>query len=398
MKDARILPRFDFRVELAADSVTGKVREKNEDALLVAPEIALFGVADGMGGLDSGEHASRLAVETVREALGAKDALRAIEEFCRTPTLEQRRKVFAVLRRACEGAHERLVAEQEARGEKMGTTLDLCLFARDKAFVAHVGDGRVFLARAKATLQITEDHLVRDPSSVRRPGGGSRTPRPLASGLGLPVPLRVDVFPVNLQRGDTVVLATDGAYAPFDDEAAISHACRGTPKAICEAFIRHSLSRGGRDNASLVVVRVDERFIQRADDRGAIDDTALVRQCPLFDGLAPAAVLAVLSSGIEVEVDEGGELPSFDAGDHCAYVLVDGLVKAAGGTTLGAPALVFPESLVGVDHRGGPAQVLSHLRCIRIRRDDFREVCQHDATLGMALFERLATHLARTSA
>ena len=51
---SRILPRFDFRVEIAAESVTGKVREHNEDALLVAPELALFGVADGMGGLPLG--------------------------------------------------------------------------------------------------------------------------------------------------------------------------------------------------------------------------------------------------------------------------------------------------------------------------------------------------------
>ncbi len=391
----RILPRFDFRVEIAAESVTGKVREKNEDALLVAPELALFGVADGMGGLDSGEHASRTAIEVARAYLSTKEATRKLEEFCRTPTLEVRRSVFELLRGACEAAHDKLTREQEARAERMGTTLDLCLFARDKAFVAHVGDGRVFLARSKAVLQITEDHLVHDPQSIRRPGSAGRVPRPLASGVGLPVPLRVDVFPVDLRRNDTIVLATDGAYGPFEGEAAISHACRGAPRAICDTFVKNSLQKGGRDNASLVVIRVDERFLQRADERGAID-AGQVRDCPLFEGLSPSSVLNALAGGIEVELEAGAVVPSFDAGDHCAYVVLDGLVRTEGGTTLGAPAVLFPESLVGVDHRTKGVTVVQRLRTLRIRRDDFREICAHDPVLGMALYERLATHIART--
>ncbi|MBL9026656.1 MAG: protein phosphatase 2C domain-containing protein [Myxococcales bacterium] len=395
MTQTRILPRFDFRVEIAAETVTGKVRATNEDALLVAPELALFGVADGMGGLDSGEHASRTALEVARAYLATKEANKKLEEFCRSPTLEVRRDVFALLRGACEAAHDKLVSEQESRGEKMGTTMDLCLFARDKAFVAHVGDGRVFLARSKATLQITEDHLVHDPASVRRPGGPGRTPRPLASGVGLPVPLRVDVFPVDLRRGDTLVLATDGAYGPMESEAAISHACRGTPRAICDAFVKSSLARGGRDNASIVAVRIDERFLQRSDERGAFD-TSVLRDCPLLEGLPPSSVLGVLSGSIEIELEAGADVPPFDAGDHCAYIVLDGLVKTESGTTLGAPAVLFPESLVGVDLRTRRAAVVERLRTLRIRRDDFREICAHDPVLGMTLFEKLATHIART--
>ncbi len=396
MTTTRILPRFDFRVEICAETVTGKVRATNEDALLVAPEIALFGVADGMGGLDSGEHASRTALEVAKTRLSTKDATRKLEDFCRSPTLEQRRNVFALLRGACEAAHDKLVEDQAARGEKMGTTLDLCLFARDKAFVAHVGDGRVFLARSKATLQITEDHLVHDPASVRRPGGQSRAPRPLASGVGLPVPLRVDVFPVDLRRGDTIVLATDGAYGPFDDEAGVSHACRGAPRAICDTFVKNSLARGGKDNASLVVIRVDERFLQRSDEKPSLDAT-LVRECPLFEALPPAAILGAISCGIEVELEPEAVVPPVEAGDHCAYVVLEGLVRTSSGTTLGAPALLFPESLVGVDLRVAGATVVERLRCLRIRRDDFREICAHDPVLGMGLYERLATHIARTS-
>jgi serine/threonine protein phosphatase PrpC len=393
MTATRILPRFDFRVDIAVETVTGNVRDKNEDALLVAPELALFGLADGMGGLAAGEHASRIALEVARGRVATKEGARALDDYAQRPTLEHRRAVFALLRGACEDAHDRLLAEQDKRKDKMGTTMDLCLFVRDKAFVAHVGDGRVFLARSRATLQITEDHLVHDPGSIRRPDGGSKKPRPLSSGIGLPVPVRVDVFPVDVRRGDTIVLATDGAYAPLEGEAAVTTACRGAPRAICDAFVKNSLAKGGKDNASVVAVRVDERFIQRAEDRGS-DDIATLRTCPLLEGLGASAVLSALASGIEVEHAAGAEVPAFDAGDHCAYLLLAGLVKTPSGTTLGPPALLYPDSLVGVG-AAAAAVASEDMRAIRIRRDDFREVCQHDAALGSALYERLATHLAR---
>lgn len=395
----RIVPRFDLRVDVEHASVTGKVRPTNEDALLIAPEISVFGVADGMGGLAHGEIASQRTLEIVRQRLGARPAQRAVEAFVSAPTLEHRRAVFAALREACEEAHAQLVAEQERAKAMMGTTLDVCLLARDKAFIAHVGDGRVYLVRPRATLQLTEDHLAREPTSFGL-GNRPRAPRPLISGVGLPSPLRVDVCVVELKKGDTLALMSDGAYAPLGDEGAVAAAFRGTSKAAVEQVIRSSLAKGGRDNASVIALRVEDRLVQRAHDPGARldlaepDDLATLRHCPLLVGLSPSSTLAALASGIEVELDAGREIPRFEAGDHCAYVVLSGVVKV-GETPLGPPALVFGESLVGVE-KNTPAVVVEHARCLRIRRDDFREVAEHDPALGLSLYQRLAGHLART--
>lgn len=398
----RILPRFDFRVDVEHASVTGKVRAKNEDAVLVAPELALFAVADGMGGLSAGEVASRLALDIVKDRLSAKATQRILEAYVQTPSLEHRRDVFAALRDACEAAHARVVEEQEARRAPMGTTLDLCLLARDKAFIAHVGDGRMYLVRPRATLQLTEDHLARDPASVRLRPSPRRIPRPLSTGVGLSSPLRVDVFVVDLRRGDTVLIATDGAYAPLGDEGAVTAASRGAPRTIVDQVVRQSLSKGGLDNTSLIVLRIEDRLVSRAGERGAKpategsepDEMSAVQHCPLFVGLSPSSTLAALSAGIEIECEPDQELPRFEAGDLCAYIVLGGVVKL-GSTSLGPPALVYAESLVGVE-KSTPAVAAQRLRCIRIRRDDFREVAEHDAVLGLALFQRLAGHLART--
>src|SRR5258708_3542920 len=169
----RILPRFDFRVDIVSRTEKGPVRDKNEDALLVAPQLALFGVADGMGGLDAGEVASELALTVAREVFATRDAAATIDAYVAVPHIENRRKVLALMKKACEDAHEALLAEQEKRGPapsssggaaavpefSMGTTLDLCLLVRDRAFFAHVGDGRAFLSRPTATLLITQDHV-----------------------------------------------------------------------------------------------------------------------------------------------------------------------------------------------------------------------------------------------
>jgi PPM family protein phosphatase len=389
----RILPRFDFRVDIAADSIVGKVREKNEDTLLVAPELALFGVADGMGGLANGEVASRTAVEVVRKALSDRAAVRVLEGYQRTGDLESRRQVTKLLRDALEAAHGELLKAHEDDGNAMGTTLDVCLLLRGQAFLAHVGDSRAFLVRSRATLLLTEDHLVRDPSA--RPDESSRAPRPLASGLGLPAPLRIDTFHVDLLRGDTLLLATDGAYGPLGDEASVAALCRNPVKIVVEQLMKTSLSKGGRDNASCIALRIDERFVARPDDKLFADSIRVLSETPVFAGLPTPALLAILSAGVEVEISEGDRLMPFETGDYCAFVVLEGVV-AVGDTSFGPPALLFGESLVGVDRRRPPAVARGRMRCLRFRKDDVEEITRHDATLGLEVYRRLATHLAQT--
>lgn len=394
----RILPRFDFRVDVVSRTEKGPVRELNEDALLVAPQLAVFGIADGMGGLDGGEVASRLALDAAKDALSAKGAREVLDAYVAAPQLDNRRRVLGLMRQACEDAHAAVLAEQERRGPdvSMGTTLDLCLLVRDRAFFAHVGDGRAFLARPSATILLTQDHVRHG-----EPAYSSRGPRPLASAVGVRAPLMVDTFFVELHKGDRIVLATDGAYTAVPDEAAMTKLCQKTPDVFVNELCDLAIEKGGRDNATVIVVRVGERFLsrsvtpapgppsQRENDFGAIQEN------PLFAELPASRVLAALAAGIELDLLEGAVVRRVEAGDLCAYLVLDGVVKI-GATSLGAPALLFAESLVGVSRDPPSAVVTQHARLVRLRGDDFREVCAHDGALGAALFERLARHLART--
>ena len=383
--EPRLVPRFDFRVELAHATERGPVRAENQDRALDALEIGVFAVADGIGGLAYGGEAAEIALDAVRTRLATRAIVRALEGYAREPTLERRRNVFDALRGAVTSAHEAVRAESANRGAAMGTTLDVCVLARDAVFVAHVGDGRVYLVRPRATTQLTTDHVQAGR---------------LASAIGLDEPPRVDVLFVELGRGDVIVAMTDGAHSALEDENDLARLTRGAPGHATQALLVRALQQGGKDNATAIVVRIGDRFLARPGsdgERSHAPDVHAIATCPLLDGLAPSTRAAVVSIGVEVELAAGAELPRIDAGDRCAYVVIEGTLRASTHVVLGSSALVFAESLVGVDcDRRELVTADEPCRLLRLRHDDFRELCTHDAPSGRALYERLARHLART--
>ena len=132
-----ILPRFDFRADFAQAEDIGRERATYEDAALLAPEIGVFAVADGMGGHQAGEVAARLAIAEVRAALGSRRAQRAAEAYTTRADLSARRAMFAELRAAVVRANDKVrldaAAQEQHRG--MGTTLDVVWLARDERVV-----------------------------------------------------------------------------------------------------------------------------------------------------------------------------------------------------------------------------------------------------------------------
>ncbi len=155
--------RFNHRVAHAGASHVGLVRKNNEDAWRADPQAHLYAVADGMGGHDAGEVASSLCLHVFFEQMRDLRATTALTSFVASPSLRARRGVIDELRRAADAANRAVRAEGDRLGVKtgLGCTLDAALLLGDRAFVLHAGDGRVFLARASTTIQLTNDHDLR---------------------------------------------------------------------------------------------------------------------------------------------------------------------------------------------------------------------------------------------
>jgi serine/threonine protein phosphatase PrpC len=390
-----ILPRFDFRAAFAQASDKGSRRAHYEDAALLAPEIALFAVADGMGGHRAGEVAARLAVETMQKVLGGRDARRAVDAYVAKADLETRREIYAALRHAFEEANRVVLEDAAANAEHtgMGSTLDVVWLARGNAFVAHAGDGRVYLARQRTMLLLTQDH-----SSAGGGSGGTRGPG-ITNAIGLATALRVDTLFVDLGRGDRLLLCTDGVHGQVEAEAELSELVRGgAPEQAVAALIARAAEMG-RDNATAIVVEIGERFVKRTDhDRGlAAADLERARQSPLLVDLPQSFALSALAAAVEIELAAGEVVPRLVTNDLVAYIVLDGVLRyASAERTVGAGALVFPESLVGLAGQEEPPVAEQTSRLLRLRADDFSEVCS-DPRLAAELYRRLAAHIARVA-
>jgi PPM family protein phosphatase len=396
----RILPRFDYRIDFASATDVGLVRQNNEDRLLCCPELALFGLADGMGGHAAGEVAAQIAVDTVRAELLRTPATAILNGYVADPNIEARREVFALLRRVTEAAHHAVLEarRKEPSYEGMGTTLDFVLLAHSRAFFAHAGDSRAYLVRPTATVQLTQDHALYETLRAAGTPTPPRKPRrnPLVNAIGLAATVSVDTLFVDLARGDRILLCTDGVHNAIDSEASLSRFCgKGSPEEVAAGLIKHARDRGGHDNASVIVLDIRDRFVRRADDAGpSARDLSILSACPLLSGMPPAAVLGALAAGVEVEVATGDRIPRDVASDLVAYLVLDGVVELPDGRRIGPSGLLFAESLVGARRKGELPVAGGRTRLIRIRNDDFAEVCEHDAELASALYQRLARYLA----
>lgn len=224
----------------------GCVRRNNEDTFLVDTDLGLYLVADGMGGAQAGEHASRIAVETVRDFIrstpnGGMDTLVA----------------------AFEAANRRVM--QEAEGdvllEGMGTTLVGFLERGEDGFVASVGDSRAYMYEDEELTSLTEDQTwvneVGRRLGIEENNLKSHPMRHvLTMAIGVSAPLRVGHFRIRPPMGSQVLLTTDGLHGVVDQQE-IAHVLSSSISldAKCHSLIEAARREGGPDNITAVLLQ-----------------------------------------------------------------------------------------------------------------------------------------------
>lgn len=250
----RLAPRFS----VAAVSHVGR-RQNNEDfhrvLRLEVPQgnLLLLAVADGMGGMEAGEWASKVAIEALSQAVAA------YAEHLRTgrPTVG----LLRVMEKAFQLAQKRVGKEAEKPGRNgMGTTLTAFLYADwlKEGVVGHIGDSRAYHLAHGGLRRLTEDHswvAERLKEGVLTPAEAERHPyrNVLTRALGLPE-ARFDLKMVHLAPGEGVLLATDGLYGLVPEEEWVMGK---DLQASLEGLLSEALRRGGGDNITAVALRVE---------------------------------------------------------------------------------------------------------------------------------------------
>jgi protein phosphatase len=246
------------RVLVSAATDIGLKRSHNEDFFGTwkaddAAEHDRFGtllvIADGMGGSSAGEVASRLAVETV---------LRAYRASPDKAPLESLRGALAEANRV---VHENSRTHPELRG--MGTTCTALAVVQGRTLVAHVGDSRAYALRGGAIRQITRDHsLVAQLVENRQitPEQARVDPRRnlVTRSVGVAPEVEIDAHVVDelLRDGDTLLLCTDGLHGLVHDDELAASASGPDLERACDALVRLARERGGPDNITLILARI----------------------------------------------------------------------------------------------------------------------------------------------
>ena len=243
---------------------TGKRRKNNEDAYLLNDEFRLYAVADGVGGNEGGEIASRIAVETLAETIPV-----LLGEQDRTPPslsgLSHADSSAGVLEYAVVLSNKQIreaQKDQKVELSGMGTTLTALLVRKGRAVIAHVGDSRAYLYRAGLLTQLTNDHSVvaeQVLAGLITPVQARMSPyrHVITRALGMEDSLIADIVVETVVGGDVFLLCTDGLTEMVDDEKIGAILAGSTPGDAVRLLLASANEQGGVDNITAVVVKIE---------------------------------------------------------------------------------------------------------------------------------------------
>ncbi len=246
----------------AAKTDIGKKRVQNEDSFLIDSELGLFVVADGMGGHAAGEVASREAVEALRDNVLAKKVV--LQEFLQNPNNDTAELVRKNLELAVRAAGYQLfgMTEMDPDHKGMGTTLSLLLLTPTAAFVAHVGDSRIYMIREGKYRLATHDHtfvaaMVKQGKMTEEQARQSRYSNVLLRAVGPHDYVQVETRILRHKVGDVFLLCSDGLHGYLQDGELTDYVETGDLPGSMDKLIQMALDRGGKDNITGILVRVD---------------------------------------------------------------------------------------------------------------------------------------------
>jgi serine/threonine protein phosphatase PrpC len=268
---------------------TGRKRRRNEDAFVCEPP--LFAIADGMGGAQAGEVASRLAAAAVRERV--PDALAGEE------------RIFELVQEANRRVYDRSSSDPNTSG--MGTTMTVALVEDGAVAFGHVGDSRAYLIRDGQMEQLTEDHsLVNElmKSGKLSPEEAEIHPQRsvITRAVGTDPDVDVDTFTVIAQTGDLFLLCSDGLTDVVAEEEILElvERNRADIDRALRALVKEANRGGGEDNITVVAFEIADDNVHdgRTQEQALPPEYTQTRAPDEEDTLTEADGVPVVGEGV----------------------------------------------------------------------------------------------------
>lgn len=246
---------------VSAISDIGKKRESNEDAMFASQDknLPLYIVADGMGGHNAGDIASKMAVDIIKDRfISNKENLnssRKIKKFLENILIETNEIIYnkSISESTCEG---------------MGTTVVLAYYFNNKVYIGHVGDSRAYIIRDNNISQITDDHtlvneLIKKGSITESQALNHPQRNIITQALGTSIEIEFDIDMVDFSVGDILLLCSDGLYNMLDEknimETLNEYECL---KDGVKALVDKANGNGGVDNITVITIKLDNEVLE----------------------------------------------------------------------------------------------------------------------------------------
>jgi protein phosphatase len=257
------MPSFDgaqgAMFDTGAATHVGKVRQRNEDSYLVRPEAGIWAVADGMGGHEAGDLASKIVIEAlcaIERPSSAADLLEQCEERIAAANMQLKE------------------IGRERGGVIIGATVALLLVFEDYYACLWAGDSRVYVVREKKIIQLSQDHteveellvkgvITREEARTWKAGNA------LTRAIGATDDVELEITSGPMVSGDAFVICSDGLTRHVSDEEILNHVDNGVSQEACDRLVALTLERGATDNVTLVVVRFQPDVAQRVASSGS---------------------------------------------------------------------------------------------------------------------------------
>ena len=235
-------------MRLKSDSLSdiGRIRKRNEDACYSDPQRGLFIIADGMDGHPAGTIASRLAVDTLQALLTTRGVLSSAQEIPKQIEQALQQTNRTVLQ----------AGQSNPAWTRMGTTVAIAVIAAGQAFIANIGDSRIYLLRNGLLRQCSQDHNPTDPALFA--GKVQNLSHLLTQAIGLEQTLEPSQQQFPVQPGDRLLLCTDGLSNMLSDPEISQLLQMDSPQNSCRQLIAAANNQGGHDNISVIVVDLVE--------------------------------------------------------------------------------------------------------------------------------------------
>ncbi|MEI3395015.1 MAG: Stp1/IreP family PP2C-type Ser/Thr phosphatase [Clostridia bacterium] len=242
-------------IQAYAKSDQGKVREMNQDYYYISnslDEIQLYILADGMGGYNGGEIASKLAVETAKNYI--KNNFKDIEK--------DRDSIIQLLGSSMEYAnmvvYEKSKENPELQG--MGTTLEICLIYNNKVYIGHIGDSRIYRIRKEFIRKLTQDHsyvqkLVKEGTITKEQAAHHPQKNMLMKALGCNAFVEPDVMVKGFLKDDILIMCSDGLTNMIDQETIYQMASKKNIEQASKDLVQRANDNGGYDNITVVIIK-----------------------------------------------------------------------------------------------------------------------------------------------